>query len=168
MNWEKNLTKWVGSKLSVAVHTIFFIGMFSLTFFGINFNTVMLILTTVVSLEAIYLSIFIQMTVNQNTESLEEVEEDIGEIAEEVTEISEDIDEIQQDVDEIQENVDEIQEDVDEIQVDVDEIQQDVDEIEKDTDTEEELEKKDNKKLDNIEIVLKKLLEEVEGLKKRS
>ena len=35
------------------------------------------LLTTAVSLEAIYLSIFIQMTVNRNTQSLEEVEEDI-------------------------------------------------------------------------------------------
>ncbi len=141
MKWEKNLTKWVGSRISVILHTIFFVVMFSLAFLGVNFNTVMLVLTTVVSLEAIYLSIFIQMTVNHNTESLEDVEEDIEDIVDEVSEISEDIDEIQQDVDEIQ---------------------QDVDEIENDEENE------DAQKLTNIENVLKKLLEEIEGLKRKN
>ncbi len=160
MNWEKNFTKWVGSRTSVVVHTIFFIGIFSLPFFGYKLDTILLVLTTVVSLEAIYLSIFIQMTVNQNTESLEEVEEDIEGIVEEVGEISEDIDEIQQDVDEIQE-------DVDEIAVDVDEIQKDVDEIEKEVEDESQ-DKLDEAKLASIEMTLKRVLEEVENLKKKS
>jgi peptidoglycan hydrolase CwlO-like protein len=134
--------------------------MFGLSFFGIKFDTVLLVLTTVVSLEAIYLSIFIQMTVNENTQSLEEVEEDIEDIAEEVEEISEDIEEIQHDVDEIQE-------DVDEIAVDVDEIQQDVDEIEKEVDAEEDIDRGDTAKLESIENVLKKVLEEIEMLKKK-
>ncbi len=145
MNWEKSFTKWIGSRASVVAHTIFFLVMFGFAFFGIAVNTVLLVLTTVVSLEAIYLSIFIQMTVNQNTESLEDVEEDIEDIAEEVTEISEDIDEIQHDVDEIQ--------------VDVDEIQQDVGE-------EETASSDDNAKLENIENTLKKLIEEVRNIKK--
>lgn len=153
MNWERNFTKWVGSRTSVVIHTIFFLVTFSLIFFGYSADTVLLVLTTVVSLEAIYLSIFIQMTVNQNTQSLEEVEEDIEGIVEEVEEISEDIGEIQQ-------NVDEIQEDVEEISEDVDEIQQDGD-IE-DNETE-----KDNQKLENIEQILKKLINEVENLKKK-
>ncbi len=171
--WEKNLTKWVGSRASVVIHTLFFIVIFSLPFFGYKLDTVLLVLTTVVSLEAIYLSIFIQMTVNQNTESLEEVEEDIEGIVEEVGEIAVDVDEIQKDVDEIQEDVDEIavdvdeiQKDVDEIQEDVDEIQEDVDEIEKDADEEEAVVLNDRKKLEEIEGVLKKLLEEVQSIKK--
>jgi biopolymer transport protein ExbB/TolQ len=150
--WERNFTKWVGSRTSVVLHTIFFLTTFSLILFGYNTDTVLLVLTTVVSLEAIYLSIFIQMTVNQNTQSLEEVEEDIEDIVEEVEEISEDIDEIQQNVDEIQE--------------DVEEIQEDVDEIEKDSDIEETETRKDNAKLENIENILKKLIQEVENLKK--
>ncbi|MEO5635452.1 MAG: hypothetical protein ABIS26_00905 [Candidatus Paceibacterota bacterium] len=101
-DFSKKITRWVGSSQSIVVHTIFFIAMFSLRFFGVAASDVLLILTTVVSLEAIYLSIFIQMTVNKHSEELEEV--------------SEDIDEIQEDVEEIQENVDEIQEDVEEIQ----------------------------------------------------
>ncbi len=158
--WERNFTKWVGSRASVVMHTMFFLGVFSLPLFGYKLDTVLLVLTTVVSLEAIYLSIFIQMTVNENTASLEEVEEDIEDIAEEVEEISEDIDEIQQDVDEIAVDVDEIQKDVDEIQEDVDEIEKDVEEDNVDEIVE-------NEKLNNIETVLIRLLEEVENLKKK-
>lgn len=150
MNWEKKFTTWVGSRTSVAVHTLFFIGMFLLPFFGVDTDKVLLVLTTVVSLEAIYLSIFIQMSVNQNTESLQDVEEDI--------------EEIQEDVDEIQEDVGEIQEDVDEIQSDVDEIQEDVDEIEKET---EDIVKVNNSiELEQIHSILRKLLDEVEQIKK--
>ena len=87
---------WIGSKNSLAVHTLFFLVMIVLAFSDIGFDKVMLVLTTIVSLEAIYLSIFIQMTVNKNREDLREV--------------SEDIDEIQKDVDEIQEDVEDIEE----------------------------------------------------------
>lgn len=74
-------------------------------FLGVNWDEVLLILTTVVSLEAIYLAIFIQMTVNRTSMSLREVEADVDEIQKDVDEIQEDIDEIQEDVDEIQEDV---------------------------------------------------------------
>ena len=121
-------TKWVGSPASLVIHTTLFIGTFVLILLGINANTVLLVLTTIVSLEAIYLSIFIQMTVNRNTHHLNAV-------AEEVEEISDDIDEIQEDIDEIQEDVGEISEDVEEIQKDIDEIQEDVEEISEDTET---------------------------------
>ncbi|MCX6703517.1 MAG: hypothetical protein NTV02_02435 [Candidatus Zambryskibacteria bacterium] len=159
MNWDKKFTQWVGSKASVLAHTIFFIAMFSLYFFGIAFDTILLVLTTLVSLEAIYLAIFIQMTVNQNTESLEDVEEDIEEI-------KEDMDEIQEDVGAIEKDIDEIQEDVDEISEDIGEIQEDVDEIEKDTET---MQKKSEDErtvdLESIQKMLQKLMDEVEKLK---
>ncbi|HRH26949.1 MAG TPA: hypothetical protein PLZ99_02180 [Parcubacteria group bacterium] len=159
MSWEKNFTKWIGSRASVVLHTFFFILMFSLIFFGFKADTILLVLTTVVSLEAIYLAIFIQMTVNQNTESLEDVEEELEDIVEDVEEISQDIDEIQHDVDEIQEDVEEISEDVEEIQHDVDEIQEDAEVSDSEN-------KKDEKKLEEIEVVLRKLLQEIENLKK--
>ena len=112
------ITRWVGSPTSVVVHTILFIASFLSVRFGfINFEEMLLVLTTIVSLEAIYLAIFIQMTVNRNTESLEEVEEDIDEIQVDIDEIQEDVDELQEDVGEIQEDVDEIQEDVQQIDV---------------------------------------------------
>lgn len=65
----------------------------------------LLILTTVVSLEAIYLAIFIQMSVNKNSRDIEIIQEDVGEIQEDIEDIEEDIDEIQKDVDEIQEDI---------------------------------------------------------------
>ena len=56
---------------------------------------------------------------------------------------------------------------MDEIQHDVDEIQEDVDEIEKDAESEDTEELKDRKKLEEIELVLKKLLDEVKNIKKQ-
>ena len=95
--FSRKLTYWIGSAGSILVHTIFFISVFSLRFFGVSSSDVLLILTTIVSLEAIYLSIFIQMTVNKHSEELEEVSEDIEEIQEDVEEIQEDVEEIQED-----------------------------------------------------------------------
>lgn len=71
----------------------------------ITFDRMLLVLTTVVSLEAIYLAIFIQMSLNRTRESLAEVEQDIDEIQEDVDEIQHDVDEIQEDVGEIQEEI---------------------------------------------------------------
>ncbi len=101
----------IGSVGSIIIHTLFFLFVFVLGLIGYDWNTLLLVLTTVVSLEAIYLAIFIQMTVNQNTQSLSVVEENIDEIQEDIDEIQEDIDDIQEDVDEIQEDVDDIAED---------------------------------------------------------
>lgn len=67
---------------------------FQLTFFGVGLDIVLLVLTTVVSLEAIYLAIFIQMTVNRNTESLEAVEEGIEDIQEDVQGLEGEVEEI--------------------------------------------------------------------------
>jgi len=80
------LTDWIGTPYSLIAHSFFFVGIFILYLFGLSTDKILLILTTAVSLEAIYLSIFIQMTVNRATESLEEVEEDIEDIQEEEAE----------------------------------------------------------------------------------
>ena len=124
------VTKAVGSIWSVIIHTIFIIGAFLLVFFGFPLDRVLLVLTTILSLEAIYLSIFIQMSVNFQAKALANVEEDIDEIQEDVEEIQEDMEGIAEDVEEIQEDVDEIQEDVEEMQEDIEEIQEDVEEME--------------------------------------
>lgn len=124
-------TSWVGSPQSLLIHTIIFGGTFGLGLLGFDWDRLLLILTTVVSLEAIYLAIFIQMTVNRNTQSLVAVEHDIDEIQEDIDEIQEDVAAIEEDVDEIQIDVDEIQKDVDIIEQDIDEIQEDVEEIAK-------------------------------------
>lgn len=101
------ITRSVGSPTSVIFHSILFLGSFALAFSGfIGFDRMLLILTTIVSLEAIYLAIFIQMTLNYTTEALRGVEEDIDEMQEDVEEIQGDIDEIQEDVEEISEDDD--------------------------------------------------------------
>jgi low affinity Fe/Cu permease len=97
-DFSKKLTRWIGSPQSIVIHTIFFAGMLGLRLFGISSSDVLLILTTVVSLEAIYLSIFIQMTVNQHAQELEEVSEDIEEIQKDVDEIQEDVEDIQEEI----------------------------------------------------------------------
>ncbi|MEK7558570.1 MAG: hypothetical protein AAB507_01970 [Patescibacteria group bacterium] len=94
-------TRWIGSTASLITHTILFIGAFVLVYLGIDFDRVLLALTTVVSLEAIYLAIFIQMTINRTTAQLKEVEEDIEEISEDIEEIHENVEDIQEDVEEI-------------------------------------------------------------------
>jgi len=106
----------IGSIASLFVHTILFIVSFALAALGfVEWQTMLLVLTTIVSLEAIYLALFIQITVNWNTASLREVEEDIDEIQEDVEELGEDVEDIQEDIEEISEDIDEIQEDVEEM-----------------------------------------------------
>ena len=84
----EKITGWVGSPTSLTLHTLVFgISFGAGIFHFIEWGMMLLILTTAVSLEAIYLAIFIQMTVNQHTESLREVEEDIDEIQHDVDEI---------------------------------------------------------------------------------
>lgn len=96
------MTNWVGTPISVIAHSVLFIGIFVLLFLGLNLDQVLLILTTAVSLEAIYLAIFIQMTVNRNTKALEEVEEDIEEIQEDVEGLEGDVEEISEEIEDIQ------------------------------------------------------------------
>lgn len=109
-NFSKKMTNWIGSPQSIIVHTIFFVGIFCLRFFDISGSDILLILTTIVSLEAIYLAIFIQMTVNKHSQELKEVSGDIEEIQEDIEEISEDVEFIQENVDDIQEDLEEIYE----------------------------------------------------------
>lgn len=107
----ERLTASIGSVPSLVLHTLVFAAAFALGAFGVaSWEIVLLVLTTVVSLEAIYLAIFIQMSVNRNTASLREVEEDIDEIQEDVEELGEDMDEIQEDIEEIQEDVEDMTE----------------------------------------------------------
>jgi peptidoglycan hydrolase CwlO-like protein len=136
-----SVTRGVGSVASVIIHTFLFTGAFVLVFLGFDFDRVLLVLTTIVSLEAIYLSIFIQLSVNYQARAIASVEKDIDEIQEDVEEIAEDVGEIAEDVEEIQEAHEEIQEDIEEIQKDVEDIQEaheeiaeDIEEIQKDVD----------------------------------
>lgn len=136
----ERVTDWVGSTSSILVHTVFFVGIFILHIFGVDMDSILLILTTALSIEAIYLAIFIQMTVNRNTKSLEEVEFDI----------------------------DEIQEDIEDMEFDIDEIQEDIDKIEEEEKLEAEYEAKTKLVLETIEGRLRKLMDNLETIKKKA
>ncbi|MEJ0053167.1 MAG: hypothetical protein WDN10_00360 [bacterium] len=143
----EHVTTWIGSTLSFTLHTLAFLCAFLIGLSGIaSWNTVLLVLTTVVSLEAIYLSIFIQMTVNRQSEELAEV--------------SEDVEDIQEDIDEIQEDMDEVQKDVDEIQGDIGEIQEDVEDF-----TEEKAPAPEVVTLEQLTIDVRRVLADLEALK---
>jgi uncharacterized membrane protein len=135
------ITQAVGTPISIIVHTLLFIGIFSLKELDYTTEEILLILTTIVSLEAIYLSIFIQMSVNRQGKRLSMVRKDIKEI-------SEDIEEIQEDVEELGEDFDEISEDMEA------------------DDKQEELEKKEhNQQIQKIEATLQTLLKDIEELR---
>jgi len=98
---EKMINKaiqWIGSIKSLIIHTILFIIFFVLIFF-VDAQKVLLVLTTIVSLEAIFLSIFIQMSVNFQSKKLNSVASDVEEIQEDVEEIQKEVEEIQEDED---------------------------------------------------------------------
>lgn len=109
-----HVTRGIGSIWSVIIHTILFGGAFALVLLGQDLDRVLLVLTTIVSLEAIYLSIFIQMSVNHQAQVIAGVEKDIDEIAEDVEDIQEAHEEIQEDIEEIQKDVEEISGETDE------------------------------------------------------
>ena len=146
-------TSYIGSLPSLVFHSLFFVGIFSLQWFGVSFNQILLVLTTMVSLEAIYLAIFIQMTINRQTHQIEEV--------------SEDIDEIQEDVEEIQEDVEEIQEDAKEISEDMEDIKEDVEELSEELEKDGAQDVSETEKIRRIEHMLEELLREIKVIKAR-
>jgi uncharacterized protein YoxC len=158
------MTGYIGSPLSLIIHSLFFAGIFGLQMFGYTYEQIMLILTTIVSLEAIYLSIFIQITVNHQARQIKEVGEDVVEISGDVEEISKDIDGIQEDVEEISKDVEDISEDVEEISKDIDDIQEDVEEISKDVDDISEDVEEISKDIDGIQEDVEEISEDVEDL----
>ena len=65
------ITEAIGSTKSIVLHTIVFVGIFSLLLFGVSIETILLVVTTLVSFEAIYLAIFIQRSSNKQSRRLE-------------------------------------------------------------------------------------------------
>jgi len=148
------VTRGVGSPTSVVIHSILFVLAFGLAFSGyISFDRMLLVLTTIVSLEAIYLAIFIQMTLNFTTES--------------IVEVGEDIEEIQEDIDEMQEDVEEIQEDVDELQEDVEDISEDVEDISEDDKADDVRDAAQIRTLSDIQSNLQKLMDDISKLQNK-
>ncbi len=158
------LTAWIGSTESIVIHTIIFAFFILMIIFGANVDTVMLILTTLVSLEAIYLAIFIQMSVNKHSKQLELVSEDIDEIQEDIDEIQEDVEDIQEDIDEIQEDVEEIEKDIDEIQEDFEDIQEDPENIDSKR-TKNQKSSNEGKTNEELIVIIKDMAKEITDLR---
>ena len=178
----ERLTVWIGSVTSLIVHTIVFASAFLIAVIGLaSWDTVLLVVTTLVSLEAIYLAIFIQMSVNRAQQSLAEVEADVAGIEEDIEEISEDIEGIEKDVADIEEGIEEISEDIEGIEKDVADIEENIEEVSEDIeelqDEVEELaegEEKDATRkqkqevtLGEITATLQKLISDIEQIKQR-
>ena len=192
MNIDEKITGAMGSMKSIIFHTILFILFLTLPLItDLTYDSVLLILTTIVSLEAIYLALFIQISINRQSKALDEVSDDIEEIQEDMEEVSDDVQELNKSVDEIEKDMSEIQEDVEEINQSVDEIEKDVEEISDDVegiaeDVEEiqeevdeenpenisedmkEQQRKDDQKLrlEKLESMLTQLITEIKEIKK--
>jgi hypothetical protein len=137
---------WIGSITSLIYHTVIFGLFFVLYFLGVP---VLLLFATLLSIEAIYLTIFLQMSVNLQSKKLQSVAKEVKDMQEDMVEIQENVVDIQENVEDIQENVEDIQENVEEIQKDEDE-----------DDTEDEI-------LERIEKTMNLLITEVSELKKQ-
>lgn len=85
-----SLIRWIGTPSSLVVHTLFFLAMLSLRLFGVSAADTLLVLTTVVSLEAIYLSIFIQMAVNRQADEQKKTRDELAASINEIQETIED------------------------------------------------------------------------------
>jgi uncharacterized membrane protein len=151
---------WIGSTASLVLHTLIFIGFFAVSLLKwVPWDLMLLVLTTVVSLEAIYLAIFIQMTVNRQSQSLKDVEEEVGDIQENIEELGENVEGLGENVEELGENVEDLKEDVEDIQEDIGEISED-----------EEDEARDKKQAEMIETLtndVRAILRSLESLKVR-
>lgn len=147
------LTEWIGTPTSIILHTVLFVVAFLFYFIGVKFDTILLVLTTIVSLEAIYLSLFIQLSVNKNTQSLEDVEEDIEEIQEDVEGLEGGFEEIAEDVEGLEGNIKKMRENMKDLEEDIEDISEDVDKmaVEEETSEEELAHLQSNKSLKNIE-----------------
>jgi peptidoglycan hydrolase CwlO-like protein len=157
---EKAIT-WIGSVPSLIFHSCVFIAFFVLTVVAASSrDLILLVWNTLVSLEAIYLAIFIQFSVNRNTMSLREVEEDIDEIQEDVEELGEDVDEIQEDIEEMSEDVEEMSEDVEEMQ-------KDLEEMNEEETAEEEMHRTHAANIDKLTEDIRRVLKDLETLKEK-
>lgn len=98
----------VGTFKSLILHTIFFLVMLSLPlFFGVDSTLSLLILTTVVSLEAIYLNIITLMGVNRHADEQAKTHLVLSNIEETIDDIEETIDDVQETIEDVQETIDE-------------------------------------------------------------
>lgn len=154
-NVALRITEGVGTPISIVIHTVIFVLAFFAYFFGVSLEIVLLVMTTFLSIEAIYLSLFIQFSVNMTKESLEDVEENIDEIQEDVEGLEGGFGEIAEDVEGLEGNIKKMTKNVEELEADVEDISEDIDRFYLDEDKEQTLEKvahvESSQSLQNIE-----------------
>lgn len=102
----KAMTQWIGTPQSIILHTIFFTVVLLWALFDETRRyNILLVLTTIVSLEAIYQMLFLQLTVNQQGKELTEVKTAMDEVQESVESVQEAVEEVQESVEEVHEEV---------------------------------------------------------------
>lgn len=105
-NLPDRLIAWVGTGQSLIIHTFLFVFAFVAHWiFGWTFDIILLVLTTIVSLEAIYLAIFIQRSVNQQATRLDDVEESLDDVEESLDDVEENLDDVEESIDAVEESL---------------------------------------------------------------
>ena len=107
------VTDALGSTLSIIAHSVLFVGIFGLWLVGVRFDEILLVLTTAVSLEAIYLSIFIQRSTNRQARRIESAVAEIHRNTEETLVRLADL--TKQEIDDVQEAVEDIEEKLEQV-----------------------------------------------------
>ena len=79
----------MGTPASLYIHLGFFLISFAIAPF-LNFDRVINVFTNILSVEAILLAIFIQMSVNKQHKKLSNIEDDIDDILEDTESLTED------------------------------------------------------------------------------
>lgn len=97
----------VGTFRSLILHSVFFIVMLTLPFFGVDPTLSLLILTTVVSLEAIYLNIITLMGVNRHADEQAKTHAVLTTLEETIDDVQETIEDVQETVEDVQETIEE-------------------------------------------------------------
>ncbi len=101
LDWLIKIPENIGTPVSLLLHSVVFLAFLSLPYLGLGLQSeqVNIFFTTLLSLEAIYLAIFIQMSVNRSNQTIQNLSEDIDDLSEDLDEIGEDIVDIQGDID---------------------------------------------------------------------
>lgn len=92
-------TQWLGTPISLIIHTIFFAFMLSWCVIDPKHReTLLLVFTLIVSLEAIYQMIFLQMTANIQAIQLTQVKSTMEEVQESVDSVQESVEEVKEEI----------------------------------------------------------------------
>jgi hypothetical protein len=78
------IIEFIGTPYSLVLHTLLFAGTWGLHFWGVSTSDILIGMTTLVSIEALYLGIMNQIVLNRHTKSLKDVDSHVEELQTEV------------------------------------------------------------------------------------